>query len=228
MCTAAGAEGLIATNTTLARDGIAPAEADLAAEAGGLSGAPLTVRARQVVALPGRADVAADHRGRRHHDRATTARPCWTPGPACCRSTPGSSTPDPPWSAELNRLAPACRSGEDRMTTAYGDPAGRRVAAERGPLCVGIDPHPGILQRLGPEPRRRRAGALRPRHGRGAGRDRGGVQAAVGVLRGVRVGRDRGARADPGRHRGGRRAVAAGREARRHRLAPWTRTPPRT
>ena len=49
VCTAAGAEGLIATNTTLARDGIAPVEADLAAEAGGLSGAPLTRRARQVV-----------------------------------------------------------------------------------------------------------------------------------------------------------------------------------
>ena len=49
VCTAAGAEGLIATNTTLARDGIAPVEADLAAEAGGLSGAPLTRRARQMV-----------------------------------------------------------------------------------------------------------------------------------------------------------------------------------
>ena len=49
VCTAAGAEGLIATNTTLARTGIAPAEQDLAAEAGGLSGAPLTGRAREVV-----------------------------------------------------------------------------------------------------------------------------------------------------------------------------------
>jgi dihydroorotate dehydrogenase len=49
VCTAAGAEGLIATNTTLARDGIAPADRVRAAEAGGLSGAPLTVRARQVV-----------------------------------------------------------------------------------------------------------------------------------------------------------------------------------
>ncbi|MCE3276853.1 MAG: pyrD [Propionibacteriaceae bacterium] len=48
VCTDAGAEGLIATNTTLARDGI-PADQPLAAEAGGLSGAPLTARARQVV-----------------------------------------------------------------------------------------------------------------------------------------------------------------------------------
>ncbi len=44
--------GLIATNTTLSRDGrngIAPADAAAAAETGGLSGAPLTARAREVV-----------------------------------------------------------------------------------------------------------------------------------------------------------------------------------
>lgn len=44
-----GASGLIATNTTLSRAGIDPADAARAAEAGGLSGAPLTVRAREVV-----------------------------------------------------------------------------------------------------------------------------------------------------------------------------------
>jgi dihydroorotate dehydrogenase len=48
VCTEAGTEGLIATNTTLTRDGI-PADQPLAAEAGGLSGAPLTRRARHVV-----------------------------------------------------------------------------------------------------------------------------------------------------------------------------------
>jgi dihydroorotate dehydrogenase len=48
VCTEAGAEGLIATNTTLARDGIS-ADQPLAVEAGGLSGAPLTRRARHVV-----------------------------------------------------------------------------------------------------------------------------------------------------------------------------------
>ena len=48
VCTEVGAEGLIATNTTLDRDGIAP-DQPLAAEAGGLSGAPLARRARQVV-----------------------------------------------------------------------------------------------------------------------------------------------------------------------------------
>lgn len=45
----ADASGVIATNTTLSRDGIAAADLPLAAEAGGLSGAPLTRRARYVV-----------------------------------------------------------------------------------------------------------------------------------------------------------------------------------
>jgi dihydroorotate dehydrogenase len=49
VCLAAGAAGVIATNTTLARNGLAPADQARAAEAGGLSGRPLTARAREVV-----------------------------------------------------------------------------------------------------------------------------------------------------------------------------------
>ncbi|WP_051208579.1 quinone-dependent dihydroorotate dehydrogenase [Propionicicella superfundia] len=41
--------GVIATNTTLTRHGLAPADEARAAEAGGLSGVPLTARAREVV-----------------------------------------------------------------------------------------------------------------------------------------------------------------------------------
>ncbi len=48
-CADSGASGVIATNTTLARDGLAEADRARAGEAGGLSGAPLTVRAREVV-----------------------------------------------------------------------------------------------------------------------------------------------------------------------------------
>ncbi len=44
-----GVAGLIATNTTLAREGLAAADAPLAAQSGGLSGAPLTARALAVV-----------------------------------------------------------------------------------------------------------------------------------------------------------------------------------
>ena len=51
VCTSAGAAGLVATNTTLARDGLAPSDAWRAGEAGGLSGTPLATRAREVVAF---------------------------------------------------------------------------------------------------------------------------------------------------------------------------------
>jgi len=50
VCAGAGAAGLIATNTTLARDAL-PADHPHRHEAGGLSGAPLAVRAREVVAF---------------------------------------------------------------------------------------------------------------------------------------------------------------------------------
>ena len=49
VCLAYGAAGVIATNTTLARDGLAAADQPRAAEAGGLSGRPLTERTRKVV-----------------------------------------------------------------------------------------------------------------------------------------------------------------------------------
>lgn len=58
VCTEAGASGLVATNTTLGRDGIAAPDAKMAPQAGGLSGAPLTRRAREVVAfLTARTDL---------------------------------------------------------------------------------------------------------------------------------------------------------------------------
>jgi dihydroorotate dehydrogenase len=46
-----GVAGIVATNTTLARDGLHPRDAALAGQSGGLSGAPLTVRAREMVAF---------------------------------------------------------------------------------------------------------------------------------------------------------------------------------
>ena len=49
VCVETGISGVIATNTTLARDGIAFADRDLLGEAGGLSGAPLRRRALDVV-----------------------------------------------------------------------------------------------------------------------------------------------------------------------------------
>jgi len=49
VCTDRGAAGVIATNTTLSRAGVAAADLTLSREAGGLSGRPLTERAREVV-----------------------------------------------------------------------------------------------------------------------------------------------------------------------------------
>ncbi|WBB81360.1 quinone-dependent dihydroorotate dehydrogenase [Micromonospora sp. WMMD882] len=51
VCLARGAAGVIATNTTLARDGLTPADRERGAQAGGLSGRPLARRAREVVAF---------------------------------------------------------------------------------------------------------------------------------------------------------------------------------
>ncbi|MFI5496245.1 quinone-dependent dihydroorotate dehydrogenase [Actinoplanes sp. NPDC051859] len=49
VCLAYGAAGVIATNTTLSRDGLAVADQSRAAETGGLSGRPLTERSREIV-----------------------------------------------------------------------------------------------------------------------------------------------------------------------------------
>ncbi|HEX6499216.1 MAG TPA: quinone-dependent dihydroorotate dehydrogenase [Micromonosporaceae bacterium] len=49
VCTDHGVAGIIATNTTLSRDRLAPADAATGAEVGGLSGRPLAERAREVV-----------------------------------------------------------------------------------------------------------------------------------------------------------------------------------
>ncbi|MBQ1014126.1 quinone-dependent dihydroorotate dehydrogenase, partial [Micromonospora sp. M51] len=51
VCLARGAAGVIATNTTLSRDGLAGVDVERGAQAGGLSGRPLTGRARDVVAV---------------------------------------------------------------------------------------------------------------------------------------------------------------------------------
>jgi dihydroorotate dehydrogenase len=49
VCLDAGVQGLVATNTTLSRDGVGARDVGRADQPGGLSGAPLTVRAREVV-----------------------------------------------------------------------------------------------------------------------------------------------------------------------------------
>lgn len=59
VCTDRGAAGIIATNTTTARDGLAPPDRPLAGHPGGLSGRPLAGRAREVVAFVHRQTAGA-------------------------------------------------------------------------------------------------------------------------------------------------------------------------
>jgi dihydroorotate dehydrogenase len=54
VCLDRGAAGIVATNTTLGRDGVARADASRAAEPGGLSGRPLAARAAEVVGFVAR------------------------------------------------------------------------------------------------------------------------------------------------------------------------------
>ena len=99
------------------------------------------------------------------------------------------------------------------LPRAAGGPVGGRRARV---LCLGLDPDPAALPAgFSPRPRRRRA--VRRAHPRGGRAVRRRGQAEPRLLRGVRVGRAGGPRADPravsGRPPGRRR-----RQARRHRL----------
>ncbi len=49
VCLANGVSGVIATNTTLGRDGVDPGEDAVAAQPGGMSGRPLTAISREIV-----------------------------------------------------------------------------------------------------------------------------------------------------------------------------------
>ena len=90
--------------------------------------------------------------------------------------------------------------------------------AERGPLCVGHRPAPGRAGGLGPGRRRRAAWSAAPAgwSRRWAPRWRSSSRSRRSSRRTARPGRGPGAGAR--RHRRRRRAVAAGRQARRHRL----------
>ena len=96
-------------------------------------------------------------------------------------------------------------------------PAGRRRRRRRGPLCLGIDPHPELLRAWDLPATPRRAGRVLRHLRRGVRRLRR-RQAAGGVLRGVRRRGLRGAGAHHRRAARGRRAGAGRRQARRHRL----------
>ncbi len=145
-----GLEGIIATNTTISRDGLRtdPAEVE-ALGAGGLSGPVLRRRS-----LRGAEDPAGprlpdrDHLRRRDHHAPTTPAAGSGPGPTSCRPTPGSST-----AARCGRAGSWPGSADDRRRSARRST--RRAAPRPGRGARGQD-----RRRLpSPDPRR-------PRHRR--------------------------------------------------------------
>ena len=133
-----GLDGIIATNTTISRDGLRTDAADVeAAGAGGLSGAPLKRRSTEVIRLlrdrvgP---DLSPDRCGWHRHGRR------------CRRADRRGRHPG----AGLHRLHLrwAAVAPSDPERTAMTEPFGVRCAvalADRGPFCVGIDPHPRLI-----------------------------------------------------------------------------------
>src|SRR5699024_1094039 len=110
--------------------------------------APTGARVRR---RPGREDPAAGDRGRRHHDRGRRGRHVRGGGPAGAgvhragvrRSRPGDrhqqAAPQP---------GVVRGTSKEHAMTGYGSRLAA-VVAERGRLCVGLDPHPAILQQWG-------------------------------------------------------------------------------
>ena len=143
LATAIDLDGIIATNTTISRDGLASTPEQVeAAGAGGLSGRPLNERVARRDAdapRPGRRRAHPD-RCRRHHDRRRRPAPASTPAPTCCRATRRSST--------RGRAGPA-GSHQGSVSDHVRQPASPPPSRTRGPLCAGIDPHAGLLAEWG-------------------------------------------------------------------------------
>jgi dihydroorotate dehydrogenase len=123
VCLARGAAGVIATNTTLARDGLAPADRARGAETGGLSGAePAGPRGGRLRA-PGDRRPAAGDRRRRHPRpgrRGPDVRRRREPGPAL-------------HGLHLPRPGPGPRHHPHRPTTPLTRPSARSCSC-----CPGV------------------------------------------------------------------------------------------
>ena len=198
-----GLDGIVATNTTISRDGLASTPEQVeAAGAGGLSGRPLRARATEVLRLlrdrvgprPGA------RRGRRHqHARGRRRAPGGRRRPAAglhrvrLRRT-AVARPDERH-ARRSCERPAC----DTATGALMTPALRRpTAGSDGRSRAAVRRHRPARRaagRLGADRLGQRAGEVRALGHRGAGAPGRRGQAAVGVLRAVRLARHRRARA---------------------------------
>ncbi len=162
-----GLDGIIATNTTIAREGLGLlSDPAVVGETGGLSGAPLKARSLEVlrrlytrvgdrlvlVGVGGieNADdawqrILAAPRSSRELQRLRLRGP---------RLRPARSTADSPRASRISPYATLAEAvGADSEGRRTGrEPFGarlRRAMDERGPLCVGIDPHASLLSAWG-------------------------------------------------------------------------------
>ena len=162
VCEAAGAAGLIATNTTLARDG-SPSRRPAPSRRGGrpLRGAADRTGQRAVVTfLATRTElpiIAVGGIMSRDDGQAMLDA-----GARLLQVYTGFIYAGPAWSADLNRLAPPPTPGAGPMTAPYGRTAGRGDRPARPALRRRSTP-PRVLRSLGSAGERQRAGALRPR-----------------------------------------------------------------
>ncbi|MGH3761058.1 quinone-dependent dihydroorotate dehydrogenase [Actinophytocola sp.] len=104
VCHARGVAGVIATNTTLARDGLSPADAGMAAQDGGLSGRPLAGRSLAVVSfVAGRSELPVVGVGGIH--TAEDAQRMFDAGAALVQLYTGFIYRGPALVRRINRLA---------------------------------------------------------------------------------------------------------------------------
>ena len=123
-----GLDGIIATNTTISRDGLRtdPAQVE-ALGAGGLSGPVLRRRSVEVLRILRAHDPGSRSSPSGGSPPPTTPAPGSGPAPTSCRPTPASST-----AARCGR-AGSCRA---RRMTVDGPPDGRQDGRRDGPLHV--------------------------------------------------------------------------------------------
>ena len=165
-----GLDGIIATNTTIARDGLGlRSDPALTSETGGLSGAPVKERSLEVLrrlyarvgdritlvgvgGIDDRRGRLAAHPRRRHPrpglQRLHLRRPPLVPRHPQGPGRPPAQQPVRHPRRRRRRRAPEGDGMTARSTAPSDRPFGarlRRAMDERGPLCVGIDPHASLL-----------------------------------------------------------------------------------
>ena len=156
MATAMGLDGIIATNTTISREGLrSDAAAVESAGAGGLSGAPLRERSTDVIRML-RDRVGPDLAliGVGGISSAEDAHARLEAGADLLQAYTGFIYGGPLWPRRINSALCSKAGSTVRLATMTGSltPFGARLREAmdlRGPLCAGIDPHAGLLEEWG-------------------------------------------------------------------------------